>query len=70
MKWKLVFTGNVHMVHVTLPDFFFSFNIHEMEVPMLLNIKVTAFWVVNPYSLVDMYQSFGRTCSFCLQGRV
>ena len=34
-----------------------------------LSINVMVFWNVTACSSVDMYQCFGGTCCFCLQGR-
>jgi hypothetical protein len=44
-------------VHNITPHFF---EIH-------LNININIFWDARPYSLVDIYQRFGGTCSFHLQ---
>jgi len=64
VHWKCLY-GTCNIARL-----FLSFNVHKMKVLMSLNVKVTAFWIMTPYSLVDMYQSFGRTCRFSLQGRV
>jgi hypothetical protein len=34
---------------------------------MILTVKITVFCDVTPYSLVDIYQRFGRTYFFYLQ---
>jgi hypothetical protein len=34
-----------------------------------LNINIMVYGTVTACSLVDMYQCFGGTCCFCLQGR-
>jgi hypothetical protein len=41
----------------------------RFEVLIAMNMEITAFWDVTPYSLVDVYQYFRETCYPYLQGR-
>jgi hypothetical protein len=35
---------------------------------MVVTVKITAFWDVPPYSLVDICECFGTTCCLCFHG--